>query len=53
MEEFQNKKNLDPFLPSNWNLDKYFALTGELGQLHIAKNYSWKFSSGLESWEVG
>ena len=25
------------FLPSNWNLDKIFALTGELGQVHMAK----------------
>ena len=25
------------FLPSNWNLDKNFALTGELGQVHMAK----------------
>ena len=28
------------FLPSNWNLDKNFALTGELGQAHMAKNIS-------------
>ena len=25
------------FLPSNWNLDKIFALTGELGQVYLAK----------------
>ena len=25
------------FLPSSWNLDKNFALTGELGQAHMAK----------------
>ena len=25
------------FLPSNWNLDKIFALTGELGPVHKAK----------------
>ena len=25
------------FLPSNWNLDKIFALTGELDQVHMAK----------------
>ena len=25
------------FLPSSWNLDKFFALTGELGQAHMAK----------------
>ena len=24
-------------LPSNWNLDKFFALLGELGQVHMAK----------------
>ena len=24
-------------LPSNWNLDKIFALTGQLGQVHMAK----------------
>ena len=24
-------------LPSNWNLDKIFDLTGQLGQLHMAK----------------
>ena len=24
-------------LPSNWNLDKIFALTGQLGQVHVAK----------------
>ena len=24
-------------LPSNWNLDKFFALTGELSQVHMAK----------------
>ena len=27
-------------LPSNWNLDKTFALTGQLGQVHMAKNNS-------------
>ena len=26
-----------PLLPSNWNLDKMFALTGQLGQVHMAK----------------
>ena len=25
------------FLPSSWNLDKIFALTGELGPVHMAK----------------
>ena len=25
------------FLPSNWNLDKNFAQTGELGQVHMTK----------------
>ena len=25
------------FLPANWNLYKIFALTGELGQVHMAK----------------
>ena len=25
------------FLPSNWNLNKIFVLTGELGQAHMAK----------------
>ena len=25
------------FLLSNWNLDKNFALTGELGQVHVSK----------------
>ena len=28
------------FLPSNWNLDKNFALTGELGQVHMTKKIS-------------
>ena len=28
------------FLPSNWNLDKIFALTGELGQVYMEKNIS-------------
>ena len=26
-------------LPSNWNLDKNFALTGESGQVHMTKKY--------------
>ena len=32
------------FLPSNWNLDKIFALTGELGQVHMGKKYFWNSS---------
>ena len=27
------------FLPSIWNLDKKISLTGELGQVHMAKKY--------------
>ena len=27
------------FLPSNWNLDKHFALTCELGHVQMAKKY--------------
>ena len=32
-----NTSYLTTFLPSDWNLDKNFALTGELGQVHMAK----------------
>ena len=35
------------FLPSNWNLGKNFALTGELGQVHMEKKY-FQFSSMQE-----
>jgi len=38
-------------LPSSWNLDKIFALTGELGQVHKAKKKKKiRFSS---MWEDG
>ena len=44
-------------LPSNWNLDKIFALTGPLGQVHMAKKLfsiflhagRWLFSSKIVS----
>ena len=37
------------FLLSNWNLDKLFALTSDLGQLHMTKK-NFRFSS---IWEDG
>ena len=40
------------FLPSSWNLDKNFALTGELGQVHMAKKYFQFFSMREDGYSI-
>ena len=38
-----NFADSDIILPSNWNINNMFALSGELGQVHMAKRNIFDF----------